>query len=801
MADGHVTGGRDLAALYASWRAGFDQISAEVADGLGTFDEALANADSEEAHAHALAELAGVRARGEQSLAAVAELTRRVEALHAEWRAARRYNPDVLTRLAAELDERISVDPHGGAQDWLSEVFDALDAWEWDAVDLLAGEISWPDHLAAGAQRMRAALARWSDGEHAAGLELLELLGEAGLDAWERVLDPELRSRAYRLAAWVALRRLRDPARAEQHLGSALELWPYAGRMHAERAAYFLSIGDLDRAATDAQLSVELARDDAAGYLELGIWAELSGDFDDADQFYRKTLNLLPTFDVVRLGTRVSLMDPPGRLLTRAAEVLLASNRPRDALRVAEQALQADQRGPELHPQAAALKVRSLALERLKDRSDAEAAAAAVEAGKLYAWNGDVATAIERFERARELDESLDEVGWLLADARLTTSLPLGATLTNQKVVAHARATWEQWAARNGPPHAATSWAYLTRAMIADLETQQPEANRLEGIWEAVMYVEKAILHDDVDATRWGYAAQYLRFVQLDDLAMEAVERGFELSPGDRQVLAERLAQLAYRGRLADANRAADELVTMFGNDPWVSAARAWLAIHSGRESRYRVGLARLELPIAGGNDPSWYYEMRALCHAGLHEIEAARQAFSELLARALPVDGPTKCRLAIAAVAVGDADEAARVVARGLARPDVAGQRVPDGGRVPRVRARGAQRRRGPADARGRAGRERRGAARHHRRHPLAAGAARRRRGGGAGRGARARRARGRAGRKPRAGAREHAAQRRRRARGRTRRARRRAGRTAGGPRRAARGQGASRRACRAVG
>ena len=285
---------------------------------------------------------------------------------------------------------------------------------------------------------MRAALARWSDGKHAAGLELLELLGEAGLDAWERVLDPELRSRAYRLAAWVALRRLRDPARAEQHLGSALELWPYAGRMHAERAAYFLSIGDLDRAATDAQLSVELARDDAAGYLELGIWAELSGDFDDADQFYRKTLNLLPTFDVVRLGTRVSLMDPPGRLLTRAAEVLLASNRPGDALRVAEQALQADQRGPELHPQAAALKVRSLALERLKDRSG-RGGRRRGRGRQALRWNGDVATAIERFERAAELDESLDEVGWLLADARLTTSLPLGATLTNQGRDAGAR--------------------------------------------------------------------------------------------------------------------------------------------------------------------------------------------------------------------------------------------------------------------------------------------------------------------------------------------------------------------------
>ena len=474
------------------------------------------------------------------------------------------------------------------------------------------------------------------------------------------MLDPGLRSRAYRLAAWVALRRLKRTDLAEQHLGTALEIWPYAGRMHAERAAYFLSIGDLDRAATDAQRSVELAQDDAAGYLELGIWAELSGEFEDADQFYRKTLALLPTYDIVRLATRVSIMDPPGRLLTRAAEMLLTAGRPRDALRVAEQALHADQRGPELHPQAAALRVRCRALQEMTDHSPGEAAVAAIEAGKLYAYNGDVRTAIELFERAEELDGGLDDVGWLLADARLTTSLPLGATTTDQTVVARARETWERSADKVGLPGAGSSWAYLTRAEIADLGTQHPEANRLAGIWEALQYVEKAILHDSVDAQRWGYAAQYLRYVHLDELALEAVERGYELSSGERKVLAERLAQLMFRGRFVEADRVAEDLGRMFGNDPWVSAARAWIAIHSDLPTQYRDGLVLLELPIAGGNDPSWYYEMRALCHLGLGEIGLARGAYRDLLSRALAVDGTTKCRRAVAAVAAGDLERAA---------------------------------------------------------------------------------------------------------------------------------------------
>jgi len=659
-----------LDTTFDAWRTAFARIATEVADGRTPLDQALAHATSEDAHAGAIAELAGVRAQAALATAALDGLIHRVEELHAEWRAARRFDEHVVRRRVHELRQKLTAEPRATAREWLREIFDAIDAGRWDAVELLvADELAWPPAVGSGARVIRDAAARWRRGDHAAGLELVVLLGDARLGGWDEVLGPGLRSHAYRLAAWVSLRHLRQPELAEQNLSTAIALWPYAGRMYAERAAYYLSIGDLDMAATDAQRAVELAKDDATGYLELGIWAELSGEFDDADAFYRTSLALLPAYEIARLGVRVSLMDPPGRLLTRAAEALRAAERPQDALRIAEQALHSDQRGPELHPQAAAHHARSLALEDLGTRS-ADAAAAAVEAGKLHAYNGDVGRAIERFERAAALDPELREVGWLLADTRLTTSLPVGATVTDQSVVAEARATWEAWAARVGQPQGETSWAYLTRAMIADLGTQRPEADRQAGMLEALMYVEKAILHDDVDAQRWGYAAQYLRFLHLDELAFEAADRGYELGSGDRQVLTERLAQLAARGRLVEADDLAEDLVAMFGNDPWVSAARAWLAIHSDHDRRFKDGLVLLELPIAGGNDPSWYYEMRALCHVATGDLDAAREDYRVMLRDALPVDGTTKSRLQVAAVVLGEADEAVRWSAEAASDP-----------------------------------------------------------------------------------------------------------------------------------
>jgi tetratricopeptide (TPR) repeat protein len=666
-----ATNGRLFDQALADWRAALERVSRE-ADGAGALlEERLEGADSEGEFEAVRARVSELRKTGARTVHALESMLRRHAELYMEWRAERRYEPEVLDRRVEELAVLVADRPEQAGQQWLAEVFDALDALEGSAVDRFASaDVPWPPALRPGARRIGDALRQWKSGDHETGRELLEALAEQGLEGWERVLGPRLRSRAHRLAAWVALRRLRRPDEAGRHLSQAIELFPYEGRMHAERAAYYLSIGQLDLAATDAQHAVELATDDAAGYVELGIWAELRADFDDADELYRKALRLLPTLDVARLHTRAALLDPPGRLLIAAAERLLEARRPADALELAERALTADLRGSELHPQAAAHRLRSVALERIAGGGTPEAAAAAAEAGKLYVWNGDMGTAIEQFERALALDGESEEVGWLLADARLSTSLPLGSSMPDAALVAQAREHWVQWAAKVGLPKGDTSWAYLTRAIIADLATQQTGADRLSGVWEALMYVEKAIVHDDVDAQRWGYAAQYLRYAGLRALAFEAAERGYRLSAGDRQVLVERLPLLADRGKLEEAEEVAQMLVTMFGNDPWVSAARAWLALRTKRETRYREALELLDLPLAAGNDPGWYYELRALCLTALGDAERAREDMRRLLASAPAIDGTTKCRLAAAAVAVGDMDDAGRWLDEAKADP-----------------------------------------------------------------------------------------------------------------------------------
>ncbi|HEV2787178.1 MAG TPA: hypothetical protein VGV67_12350 [Solirubrobacteraceae bacterium] len=647
----------ELRRLVEDWREALGGIERDASAARPLVDQALGDASAADEFHDVAQMLRSVSRRATRVAGAVDRLATHVRRSSADWEAERRYDPGEVHKLRDQLAAEMSADPGVVARRWVGELFDALDSSRWDVVEVLDCDLGWPEGMRAGAQHVRSGLAGLRRGDYESAVGALEALGRGGIEGFEDALTPALRSRANRLAAWIALRRLADRERALRYIDQAVEVYPRGGRMQAERAAYFLFVGDFKRAAADAQAAIELASGYPAGYLELGIWAELTGDFSGADDLYRRGLDLMPTFEIARLHTRAALLDPPGRLLLAAAQRLLELGQPDRALEIANEALMVEVRGPDAHPEADVHRVRSRALEASRSGSDREAAVAAMEAGRLYLWNNDLNRAVDELARANQLDESLAETGWLLADALLSTSFPLGETLPNQGSVSGARDRWDSWSRRVGQPRRETSWAYLTRAIIEDLITQRPGADRRAGVWVALTYVERALIHDEVDAQRWGFAAQYLRYARLEELAFEAVSRGYELSTVDRQVLAERLPLLANQGDFVRAESAADELVQMYGHDPWVDAVRAWLAMH---RERFDQALALLELPIAEGSDPAWYYDMQALCHLALGDVEAARAAYGALRDAAPPVDGSTKCRLATANIVLHDHERAA---------------------------------------------------------------------------------------------------------------------------------------------
>jgi tetratricopeptide (TPR) repeat protein len=647
-------GGPASARQFERWRNALERLSSEeVERARPVLERSLSTADSSDSYGEARRTLLDLASSAEQAAERLRSLADRVTTLQEEWAASRRYTSAGLDALEQDLAVLFEQRPAEAARRWLNELFDAIRARQNEALDRIArAEFAFEQKQRPGVEMIRDLLGAWRDGDAGAVLRLLDALAGAEVAGWEGIIDAAARSRAHRLAAWAALRVLGESELALAHLEAAVALDAFNGPSYADRAAYFIFWGDLERAAPDAQRAIELAPDDPSGYLELGAWAELVGQFEDARELFDRGLERMPIHAVAMIPQRASILDPPGALLLAAGERLLEAGRASDAVESADAAFLAGVRGARAFPDAEAYRVLSQALERVPGRTPREAAQAAVEAGKRYLWNDQPDEAIEQLTRARKLDDTIEETGWLLADALSVKSFPAGTPLPDGDLVERARATWEGWAAKFGPPEGATSWAYLTRAAIADIASIAPGRDRGLGSWEAVIHVERALAHDDTDARRWGFAARHIRACGLPLVALEAAERGYALGPTDTLVQSERLALLANLGRLDEADAAVEELVAAYGEDPWVSGVHAWLAYHQDRAAD---ALEFLEVPLALDPDPGWYHGLRVLCELAVGDVPAALATCRVLRESAQTRGAGSALQKALACAALGD--------------------------------------------------------------------------------------------------------------------------------------------------
>ena len=289
-----------------------------------------------------------------------------------------------------------------------------------------------------------------------------------------------------------------------------------------------------------------------------------------------------------------------------------------------------------------------------------EAAAAAFEAGRRYSWQGEASQqiAVELFTRAIELDTELVAAYWQLADLwRLRSATPHPPYVASEPL-GRSLAAWNAGAARQ-LPDASTSWPYLTRALICEQQARLDDGNRLALWWEAICYVERAILLDDSDSARWAALARLHRLLDNDSCALYVTAEALKRDASDASALEERATILANTGRFDEAAKVIEQCLARNAEDTWACGVKAYIL--AGQKD-YGAARDLIEQMSALDPDNIWNLDLLALCSWMLGERAKALAAYQRILTIQTTTSTVTRDDLptcAYAAYKLGKIDEA----------------------------------------------------------------------------------------------------------------------------------------------
>jgi hypothetical protein len=293
-----------------------------------------------------------------------------------------------------------------------------------------------------------------------------------------------------------------------------------------------------------------------------------------------------------------------------------------------------------------ALRLQGNVLEALGEHE--AAGAALLEAARAVAREGDAAEAARLCSRAAGLRPRHAPTYWDWMEAERMLAAPTfdpGAT----------RAAAEAW--RTGlalaPPDEGSAWAYLSRALVAELEARLPEADPLDRYGEAAARVEAALVLQPGDAPSFGYLARALRNLGMNENAVRATDAGLAVDADEPAVLEERAAALANLGRFAEAAAAVKRRLVRDPR-PWIESVQAYILLFAGEPGEALAVADRL-LRDAGPLDALWYREIRAFALLRVGRAADARAEIGWLWARRDDRVAPPRATLAWAAYRLGE--------------------------------------------------------------------------------------------------------------------------------------------------
>jgi tetratricopeptide (TPR) repeat protein len=307
-----------------------------------------------------------------------------------------------------------------------------------------------------------------------------------------------------------------------------------------------------------------------------------------------------------------------------------------------QKALQEVNRASELQPESdpeiayPEASVQRLQAFLLRDKGDEEAAAKLFyEAGRRYSWQNKYDTAIDLLNCAKVLRPNYTPTYWELSDVLRMRSLQEQDENTCQQMLAESLAIWNEGIKIALPEGSAYSWAYISRALLNEQLAQWYTTDKQQLWWEAIVYLERAILHYVEDAYRWAYLACYHNRLGNHATALHATNLALLQQQDNFAALEERILIFLKIGNYADAKILLEQHQRLTPDSDkwadkieWANKMLAYVLIHLG-ELQEAHNL--LELIIAEKPEDFWCRNLRALCYQMMDERHLALRDYDWL--------------------------------------------------------------------------------------------------------------------------------------------------------------------------
>jgi len=343
------------------------------------------------------------------------------------------------------------------------------------------------------------------------------------------------------------------------------------------------------------------------------------------------------------------------------AQLYLVIGHPKEALQKVNGALERGLSDTGSYTEAEAMQFKAQLLEEAGKRT--EAAMWFYEAGCRFSWRNEFQTAIVLLKKTTVLNPSYVLTYWYLSNAlRMSSYTPYESPYLNKEKIDESLSIWEK-GRRIRLPGAADSWAYVVHASInqsqAVLSTNMSQRRNL--LWEAVTYIERALLLYQKDAYRWAFLGRFHRVLNNETSALAATKKALDYDEEDTTALDERAAILTNVGNFPDAEEKIDKRREL---EPsvWADGVKACILVHTNRAQE------ALELvnELIGTNPQELSYRgLRALCYQELNQLSSAVEDYQFIWDHRNPTDMNNQSTFGWAAYKLGMIDEAIEIFSK----------------------------------------------------------------------------------------------------------------------------------------